>query len=134
MAGTNACREARGVGSIGVKASPSQGVSYYQRDGYYAKDDPAHLAASAWAGKGAEEMFRRRDSSQRLLTDRSVTGEFPDLLRRLGLRLGIAAVGRDLLPGPRAASSSEGREWPHSDRCLRMARPRRSVHSASPLR
>ena len=44
------------VASIGVIASPSQGVSYYQRDGYYARDDPAHLEASAWAGKGAEEL------------------------------------------------------------------------------
>ena len=44
------------VASIGVVASPSQGVTYYQRDGYYAKDDPAHLEASAWAGKGAEAL------------------------------------------------------------------------------
>ena len=44
------------VASIGVVASPSQGVSYYQRDGYYAKDDPAHLEASAWAGKGADAL------------------------------------------------------------------------------
>ena len=44
------------VASIGVIASPSQGVSYYERDGYYAKDDPAHLEASAWAGKGAEAL------------------------------------------------------------------------------
>ncbi len=44
------------VAFIGVVASPSQGVSYYQRDGYYAKDDPAHLEASAWAGKGAEAL------------------------------------------------------------------------------
>ena len=44
------------VASIGVVASPSQGVSYYQRDGYYARDDPAHLEASAWAGKGAEAL------------------------------------------------------------------------------
>ena len=36
--------------------SPSQGVSYYERDGYYAKDDPDHRAASAWAGKGAEVL------------------------------------------------------------------------------
>ena len=41
------------VASIGVIASPFQGVSYYERDGYYAKDDPAHLEASAWAGEGA---------------------------------------------------------------------------------
>ena len=44
------------VASIGVIASPSQGVSYYEKDGYYAKDDPDHKEASAWAGKGAEEL------------------------------------------------------------------------------
>ena len=44
------------VASIGVIASPSQGVSYYERDGYYTKDDPAHKEASAWAGKGAGEL------------------------------------------------------------------------------
>ncbi|MDE0035586.1 MAG: relaxase domain-containing protein [Deltaproteobacteria bacterium] len=44
------------VASIGKIASPSQGVSYYERDGYYSKDDPAHREASAWAGKGAEEL------------------------------------------------------------------------------
>ena len=41
------------VASIGAVASPSQGASYYERDGYYAKDDLEHRAASAWAGKGA---------------------------------------------------------------------------------
>ena len=44
------------VASIGTVASPSQGVGYYERDGYYAKDDPAHREASAWAGKGAERL------------------------------------------------------------------------------
>ena len=44
------------VASIGAVASPGQGVSYYERDGYYAKDDPAHREASAWAGKGAETL------------------------------------------------------------------------------
>ena len=44
------------VASIGAVASPSQGASYYERDGYYAKDDPGHRAASAWAGKGAAEL------------------------------------------------------------------------------
>ena len=44
------------VASIGKIASPSQGVSYYERDGYYARDDPAHKEASAWAGKGAEAL------------------------------------------------------------------------------
>ena len=41
------------VASIGAVASASQGVSYYERDGYYASDDPAHREASAWAGRGA---------------------------------------------------------------------------------
>ena len=44
------------VASIGVIASPSQGVSYYEKDGYYTKDDPAHREASAWAGKGARDL------------------------------------------------------------------------------
>ena len=39
------------VASIGVIASPSQGAAYFERDGYYAKDDPAHREASAWAGR-----------------------------------------------------------------------------------
>ncbi len=42
--------------SIGALASASQGASYYERDGYYAKDDPEHREASAWAGKGADEL------------------------------------------------------------------------------
>ena len=44
------------VASIGAIASASQGVSYYERDGYYAQDDPAHKEASAWTGKGADEL------------------------------------------------------------------------------
>ena len=44
------------VASIGAVAAPSQGVSYYERDGYYAKDDPDHRAASAWTGKGADAL------------------------------------------------------------------------------
>ncbi|MCY4440480.1 MAG: relaxase domain-containing protein, partial [Deltaproteobacteria bacterium] len=42
--------------SIGALASPGQGAGYYERDGYYAKDDPEHKSASSWAGKGAEEL------------------------------------------------------------------------------
>ena len=44
------------VVSIGAVASPAQGVSYYERDGYYAKDDPEHRRSSAWAGKGAADL------------------------------------------------------------------------------
>ncbi len=42
--------------SIGALSSAAQGASYYERDGYYAKDDPEHRHASAWAGKGADEL------------------------------------------------------------------------------
>ena len=44
------------VASIGKIASPAQGVSYFERDGYFAKDDPAHKEASAWTGKGADAL------------------------------------------------------------------------------
>ena len=44
------------VASIGALTSSAQGVSYYERDGYYARDDPEHKAASAWAGRGASEL------------------------------------------------------------------------------
>ena len=42
--------------SIGALASASQGASYYERDGYYAKDADEHREASAWVGRGAEEL------------------------------------------------------------------------------
>ncbi len=42
--------------SIGAIASAAQGASYYEKDGYYAKDDPGHRDASAWFGKGAESL------------------------------------------------------------------------------
>ena len=42
--------------SIGPLASAAQGAAYYERDGYYAKDDSEHKSASAWAGRGAEEL------------------------------------------------------------------------------
>ncbi len=44
------------VASIGAVAAPAQGASYYERDGYYAKDSVEHRQASAWAGKGAVEL------------------------------------------------------------------------------
>ena len=44
------------VASIEKIALSSQGASYYEWHGYYAKDDPAHREASAWAGKGAAAL------------------------------------------------------------------------------
>ena len=61
------------VASIGEVAAPSQGASYYERDGYYAKDSPEHLAASAWAGKGAAEFGIRRAGASASCRSRSST-------------------------------------------------------------
>ena len=44
------------VASIGKIASPSQGVGYFEKDGYYARDDGAHREASAWVGRAAEAL------------------------------------------------------------------------------
>ena len=44
------------VVSIGAIASPAQGVAYFERDGYYAKDDAAHREASTWTGGGARAL------------------------------------------------------------------------------
>ena len=44
------------VVSIGAVTSAAQGVSYFESDGYYSRNDPEHLEASAWAGKGAEAL------------------------------------------------------------------------------
>ena len=44
------------VVSIGTISSAAQGVSYFERDGYYARDDPEHRNLSAWAGKGADAL------------------------------------------------------------------------------
>ena len=46
-------RQLGGVASISKIASPSQGVGYFEKDGYYTRDDAAHREASAWAGRRA---------------------------------------------------------------------------------
>ena len=72
------------VASVGVVASAAQGASYYERDGYYAKDDPAHREASRWAGKGAEALGLSGpvdpDTFRRILEGRVPDG--PQLGRR----------------------------------------------------
>ncbi len=44
------------VASVGKIASPSQGVGYYEKDGYYANEDMAHREASLWVGEGADAL------------------------------------------------------------------------------
>ncbi|MCY4442818.1 MAG: relaxase domain-containing protein [Deltaproteobacteria bacterium] len=41
---------------LSIGASPAQGAAYYESDGYYAREDPEHKSASAWAGRGAAEL------------------------------------------------------------------------------
>ena len=72
------------VVSIGAVSSPAQGVSYYERDGYYAKDDAAHREASAWFGKGAEALGLEGTVDPDIFTD-ILAGEVPD---GSGLQLG----------------------------------------------
>ncbi len=77
------------VASIGAVASASQGLSYYEHDGYYAPDDPEHREASAWAGTGAAALGLEGEVDGE--TFRTVLeGHVPD---GSGRRLG--RVGRD---------------------------------------
>ena len=74
------------VASIGAVASPAQGVTYYERDGYYARDDPAHKEGSAWFGKGAEALGLEGSVDADIFKD-VLAGEVPDGTgRRLGRR------------------------------------------------
>ncbi len=95
------------VASIGAVAAPSQGISYYERDGYYAKDDPDHRAASAWAGKGADALGLSGPVDPDTFT-RILEGRVPD-----GPQLGrpgkdgeiVHRPGRDLtLSAPKSVS------------------------------
>ena len=88
------------VASIGAVASPAQGVSYYERDGYYAREDPAHREASAWAGKGAEALGLSGPVDPDIFCG-ILEGAVPDGSgRRLGRRLGDGKIdhrpGRDV--------------------------------------
>ena len=88
------------VVSIGTIASAAQGVSYFERDGYYAKGDREHLDASAWAGRGAEALGLRGRVEPDVFKE-VLEGAVPDGSgRRLGRREKDGAFthrpGRDL--------------------------------------
>ena len=97
------------VASIGAVASASQGVSYYERDGYYAKDDPGHREASRWTGQGAEALGLCGQVDPGVFRE-VLEGRVPDDSgQRLGRRRkdgGIAhRPGRDLtLSAPKSVS------------------------------
>ena len=88
------------VVSIGAIASAAQGVSYYENDGYYSRDDPEHLKASAWAGKGAEALGLSGAVDPDVFSD-VLEGTVPDGSgQRLGRRQKDGSIdhrpGRDL--------------------------------------
>ena len=96
------------VASIGAVASASQGVSYYERDGYYASDDPAHKEASAWAGRGAEALGLSGQVDPGVFKQ-VLEGKVPDGSgQRLGRRRNgdiVHRPGRDLtLSAPKSVS------------------------------
>ena len=97
------------VASIGAIGSASQGVSYYERDGYYAKDDPAHREASGWTGRGAESLGLSGEVDPEAFT-KVLEGRVPDGSgQRLGRRRGNGRIvhrpGRDLtLSAPKSVS------------------------------
>ena len=41
---------------VSAVSSASGATRYYERDGYYANDDPEHRKGSFWHGKAAEEL------------------------------------------------------------------------------
>ncbi len=95
------------VASIGKIASPAQGASYYERDGYYAKDDPTHREASAWAGRGAEALGLEGPVDPEAFR-RVLEGEVPGG-RRLGRKEPDGSIthrpGRDVtLSAPKSVS------------------------------
>lgn len=47
------------VASVGIIASLSQGAGYFEKDGYYARDDTAHTNTSVWAGRGTDTWAHR---------------------------------------------------------------------------
>ncbi|MDE0333075.1 MAG: conjugative relaxase [Nitrospinae bacterium] len=119
------------VTSIGAVASPSQGASYYERDGYYAKDSAEHRAASAWAGRGAEALGLEGPVDPNVF--RAVLeGEVPDGSgRRLGRRTREGGIhhrpGRDLtFSAPKSVSlvaliGGDARVLDAHDRAVRRA-------------
>ena len=117
--------------SIGALASAAQGASYYERDGYYAKDDPEHREASAWAGKGAEELGLKGpvdpETFRQVLEGRVPDGSGQELGRRGKDGEIVHRPGRDLtFSAPKSVSlaalvGGDGRIVEAHDRAVKAA-------------
>ena len=86
--------------SIGALGSAAQGARYYENDGYYAKDDPEHRQASAWFGKGSQELGLEGpvdpDIFRAVLEGKVPDGTGTELGRRGGDGKILHRPGRDL--------------------------------------
>lgn len=64
--------------SIAKLSSPSGALSYYEKDGYYSKDDPEHIQATEWFGRGARELdlkgYIKADQFQSILAGQVPNG------------------------------------------------------------
>ena len=74
--------------SIGALSSAAQGASYYERDGYYAKDDPEHRDAERLGRKGGGRSSDLKGPvDPEHVSGRSLEGKVPDGSgRQLGRR------------------------------------------------
>ena len=83
------------VATVVALASSAAALSYYERDGYYAKNDPEHRQASFWHGAAAGALGLRGHVHPRRFEE-LLSGEVPDK----GIRLGRMREGeRQHRPG-----------------------------------
>ena len=83
------------VATVVALASKTAALSYYERDGYYAKNDPEHRQASFWHGAAAGALGLRGHVHPRRFEE-LLAGEVPDK----GIRLGRMREGeREHRPG-----------------------------------
>ena len=83
------------VATVVALASSAAALSYYERDGYYAKNDPEHRQASFWHGAAAGALGLRGHVNPRRFEE-LLSGEVPDR----GIRLGRMREGeREHRPG-----------------------------------
>ena len=71
------------VASLSDLGSSSTTVAYFEREGYYAKNDPRHRRASFWHGEGAAALGLPRNVSPRTF-ERVLAGYVPGTEIRLG--------------------------------------------------
>ena len=116
------------VATVVELASSAAALSYYERDGYYAKNDPEHRQASFWHGAAAGALGLRGHVHPRRFEE-LLSGEVPDKGIRLGrMREGERQhrprLGPHLLGPEVRVSGGIGRRRPQGDPGARRGGPR----------